>query len=460
MDRFVSNYTLRLDAKGRISIPASYRAVLARDGFDGLYCYPSLDRPALDAGGNSLMTEIEQLITAFSPYSDEREEFSVALYGTSETLKIDGEGRVILGERLIRPRGDHRRSDLRRHGLQVSNLGAGPLSRAFCRGHRQGACAQAEARFPECGAGSARSTGTMTGRDTDIGVAGGSARHIPVLGRAAVEHLNVHAGGVYIDGTFGAGGHTRLILEAADARVIALDRDPTAIAGGAELKASVSERLSLVQARFSELEAAARDAGAAQVDGVLLDLGVSSMQLDEAGRGFSFRRDGPLDMRMSEDGPSAADVVAHASVRDLARIIGILGEEKRAGAIARAIVADRAERAFRDDAYARRSGVPDRAEQGHPPGDAHVPGVTHVRQRRARRDCRGTGGGGTDPQTGRPACRHFFPFARGPAGEVLCHRAQPRRADVAAYAPDTGSGTKLPRDHAASGWRGPGGDRR
>jgi MraZ protein len=100
MDRFVSNYTLRLDAKGRISIPAPYRAVLARDGFDGLYCHPSLDRPALDAGGNALLSEIEQLMAAFSPYSDEREEFSVALYGTSETLKIDGEGRVILGERL------------------------------------------------------------------------------------------------------------------------------------------------------------------------------------------------------------------------------------------------------------------------------------------------------------------------------------------------------------------------
>src|ERR1700694_3937190 len=100
MDRVVSNYRLRLDAKGRVSIPASFRSVLARDGFEGLYCYPTLDRPALDAGGNALLAEIETLIGRFPPFSDEREDFSAALYGTSETLKIDGEGRVILSEPL------------------------------------------------------------------------------------------------------------------------------------------------------------------------------------------------------------------------------------------------------------------------------------------------------------------------------------------------------------------------
>jgi MraZ protein len=100
MDRFVSNTTLRLDAKGRVSIPAPFRAVLARDGFDGLYCYPALDQPALDAGGNALLAEIETLIARFPPYSDEREEFLVALYGQSETVKIDGEGRVVLTDGL------------------------------------------------------------------------------------------------------------------------------------------------------------------------------------------------------------------------------------------------------------------------------------------------------------------------------------------------------------------------
>lgn len=100
MDRFVSNYTLRLDAKGRVSIPAPFRGVLARDGFEGLYCYPALDRPALDAGGNALLSEIEALIARFPPYSDEREQFEAALYGTSETLRIDGEGRVVLTDSL------------------------------------------------------------------------------------------------------------------------------------------------------------------------------------------------------------------------------------------------------------------------------------------------------------------------------------------------------------------------
>jgi len=100
MDRFVASFTLRLDAKGRVSVPASFRAVLARDGFEGLYCHPALDRPALDAGGNALLAEIESLIAGFSPYSDQREQFSLALYGTSETLKIDGEGRVVLTDTL------------------------------------------------------------------------------------------------------------------------------------------------------------------------------------------------------------------------------------------------------------------------------------------------------------------------------------------------------------------------
>jgi len=105
MDRFVSNITLRLDSKGRVSIPASFRSVLGRDGFDGLYCYPALVSSAIDAGGNALMSEIEALIGRFTPFSEEREQFALALYGTSETLKIDGEGRVVLSDTLKRHAG-------------------------------------------------------------------------------------------------------------------------------------------------------------------------------------------------------------------------------------------------------------------------------------------------------------------------------------------------------------------
>ncbi|CAL8981251.1 division/cell wall cluster transcriptional repressor MraZ [Rhodoplanes serenus] len=100
MDRFVGQVTARLDSKGRVSVPATFRAVLARDGFEGLYCYPSLDRPAVDAGGHALLAEIDALIARFPPYSDEREEFLVALYGRSETLRLDGEGRVVLTEMI------------------------------------------------------------------------------------------------------------------------------------------------------------------------------------------------------------------------------------------------------------------------------------------------------------------------------------------------------------------------
>ena len=100
MDRFVSNFTLRLDSKGRVSIPAPFRSVLTRDGFEGLYCYPTLDRPALDAGGHALLAEIEALIARFPPFSNERERFATALYGTSEVLRMDAEGRVMLPEAL------------------------------------------------------------------------------------------------------------------------------------------------------------------------------------------------------------------------------------------------------------------------------------------------------------------------------------------------------------------------
>jgi 16S rRNA (cytosine1402-N4)-methyltransferase len=176
------------------------------------------------------------------------------------------------------------------------------------------------------------------GGDGFAAVAGGPALHIPVLGAPALDFLKVHDGGVTIDATFGAGGYARAILAAADCKVIGIDRDPSAIALGADLVQAANGRLTLIEDRFSNLDAVARDAGFDAVDGVVLDLGVSSMQLDTPTRGFSFRRDGPLDMRMGGNGPSAADVVAAASERDLANIIFLLGEERHSRAVARAIV--------------------------------------------------------------------------------------------------------------------------
>jgi 16S rRNA (cytosine1402-N4)-methyltransferase len=183
----------------------------------------------------------------------------------------------------------------------------------------------------------------MPDRDGGNAVDGGLVRHIPVLAAEVLHFLDVRNGGVYIDGTFGAGGYTRAILDAADCRVIAIDRDESAIARGAELVTAARGRLTLVEDRFSHLDDVARNAGHDGIDGVVLDIGVSSMQLDEAERGFSFRHDGPLDMRMGRQGPSAADLVAAASDRDLAAIIARLGEERFARPIARAIVKARGE---------------------------------------------------------------------------------------------------------------------
>ncbi|MGH6683497.1 MAG: 16S rRNA (cytosine(1402)-N(4))-methyltransferase RsmH, partial [Pseudolabrys sp.] len=188
------------------------------------------------------------------------------------------------------------------------------------------------------------------GGDGFAAVAGGSALHIPVLGAPALDFLNVRDGGVYIDGTFGAGGYARAILAAADCKVIGIDRDQTAVALGADLVQAAGGRLALIEDRFSNLDAVARDAGFDAVDGVVLDLGVSSMQLDTAGRGFSFRFDGPLDMRMGGGGPSAADVVNAAGERDLANIIFLLGEERHSRAVARAIVKMRAQAPIRTTA--------------------------------------------------------------------------------------------------------------
>jgi 16S rRNA (cytosine1402-N4)-methyltransferase len=153
--------------------------------------------------------------------------------------------------------------------------------------------------------------------------------------------LSPREGGIYLDATFGAGGYSQAILEVAGTRVIGVDRDRTAIMGGFDLVDRSGGRLALVEDRFSNLAEICAGQGISAVDGVVMDVGVSSMQLDEADRGFSFRLGGPLDMRMGQDGPTAADVVAKASEADLANIIYIFGEERHSRGVARAIVAAR-----------------------------------------------------------------------------------------------------------------------
>jgi 16S rRNA (cytosine1402-N4)-methyltransferase len=163
------------------------------------------------------------------------------------------------------------------------------------------------------------------------------ARHTPVMLAEVLAALEPRDGGIYVDGTFGAGGYSRAILEAAQCSVYAIDRDPIAIAGGASLIAAFPGRLTLIEGRFGEMETLLERFGITMIDGLTLDIGVSSMQIDDAARGFSFAKDGPLDMRMDRNGPSAADVVNSAEPDTLMRIIGVLGEEKKARAIANAI---------------------------------------------------------------------------------------------------------------------------
>lgn len=163
-------------------------------------------------------------------------------------------------------------------------------------------------------------------------------RHIPVLLNEVVDVLAPRDGAVYVDATFGAGGYTRAILEAADCSVWAIDRDPEAAAAGRDIAAAYGQRLTILQGRFGDMKELLADVGVTQVDGIALDIGVSSMQIDDPARGFSFRFDGPLDMRMEKDGMSAADAVNHLAEKELADIIYQFGEERASRKIARAIV--------------------------------------------------------------------------------------------------------------------------
>ena len=169
--------------------------------------------------------------------------------------------------------------------------------------------------------------------------------HIPVMLTPVLKYMSPENGDVIVDGTYGGGGYTDALLETADCRVLAIDRDLDAIAR-AEQAAIKQPRLIPLLGRFGAMDTLVQDGGFDHVDGVVLDLGVSSFQLDEAERGFSFMRDGPLDMRMGRTGPSAADVVAQLSQKDLANLIFRLGEEKQSRRIAAAICKRRNERAF------------------------------------------------------------------------------------------------------------------
>jgi len=166
-------------------------------------------------------------------------------------------------------------------------------------------------------------------------------RHRPVLLAEVVAALAPREGAIIVDATFGGGGYARALLDAAPCRVIGIDRDPDRVADATDLTARYAPRLSVIEGRFGAMDELLAESGVDRVDGVALDLGVSSMQIDEAKRGFSFRLDGPLDMRMERAGRSAADIVNATPEAELADIIYRLGEERHSRRVARAIVARR-----------------------------------------------------------------------------------------------------------------------
>lgn len=190
-----------------------------------------------------------------------------------------------------------------------------------------------------------------------------AAPHIPVLIRPLIAEVSPVAG-TWIDGTFGAGGYTRALLDAGADEVVAIDRDPLAFELAADWMADYGDRIRPEQTVFSKMNEVA-----SQVDGVVLDLGVSSMQLDRAERGFSFMKDGPLDMRMSQDGPSAAELVNTATEQQLAEILFVFGEERASRRIAKNIVRAREEAPF--ETTLQLAGVIERSLPRSKPGQSH-----------------------------------------------------------------------------------------
>ena len=281
----------------------------------------------------------------------------------------------------------------------------------------------------------------MAGRGENSSAAGGPARHIPVMLSEVISALEPQDGKIFIDGTFGAGGYSRGLLEAARCSVLAIDRDPRAGVFARMLEEDFPGRLTFVLGRFAEMQEIAQSQGLPGVDGVALDLGVSSMQLDTPERGFSFMQDGPLDMRMSSEGPTAADVVNMLPERELTAIIATLGEEKRARAIARAIAAQRAE------APIERTGelaalvarvVGRKHDETKHPGDPHLPGDSPLSERGAVGACPRLGRGRACPQGQGAARRRHLSFAGRPDRQALLR--QPERAGAARLPAFAGQG--------------------
>ena len=282
-------------------------------------------------------------------------------------------------------------------------------------------------------------------------------RHIPVLLDEVLAGLAVKEGETHVDGTFGAGGYTRAILGAGAGKVLAFDRDPDAIAEGRALEAESGGRLILVSERFSRMAEALDERGIGAVDGVTLDIGVSSMQLDRADRGFSFQADGPLDMRMEREGESAADFVNNADEAEIADVLHELGEEPRARRVARAIVAARPITRTGELADVVRRSLGYRAHDKKDPATRTLQAIRIHLNREIEELEEGLAAAEQVLRPGGAAGGGFVPLARGPYRETVPEGAE--RSHPVRFAPSArsrrGPGSKL-RGGRQAGTRGRG----
>jgi 16S rRNA (cytosine1402-N4)-methyltransferase len=322
-----------VDAKGRVSIPAFLRVVIERRGdartivlakHEAFPCLSAYD-PAYAALKHA---KLERLLEKEETSPDAQLEYqqrNLMAFAATEEVPYDSSGRILFPPMMRRkgqigavPRHGRDLPDLEpRHSPQGASHPRGP------QGHRP---------FPP-----RRARRVMTSTGASV------APHVPVLVSDVIAALALSGGETVLDGTFGAGGYTRAMLSVGAGRVIGFDRDPDAIEAGRSLVPDHidSGRLELIQENFSQMDRVLAERGIGQVDAIALDIGVSSMQIDRAERGFSFQADGPLDMRMSKSGRTAAEFLNSADEGEIVRVLRDYGEEPRARAIARAIVAAR-----------------------------------------------------------------------------------------------------------------------
>ena len=342
MTQFMGTHQNRLDSKGRVSVPASFRTALRlhAEGGGGIVLRPSHLYACIDACPLPVFERIANPLQRLDLFSETHDDLAVSLFADACTVEPDKEGRVVLPEQLA---GHAGLAD------SVMFIGLGQVFQIWepAAGLRRVAEGRSRSRTTGAtlpGASAGTPAGNPAGTPVMTMSQPASPGHVPVLLAEVLAALAPRDGGSYLDGTFGGGGYAGAILDTARCTLWAIDRDPAAIARGAQLAARHAG-LHLLPGSFGAMIDLLAPHGVTALDGVVLDLGVSSFQIDDPQRGFSFRLDGPLDMRMGDAGgkagPTAADLVNTLPEAELADLIYQFGEERLSRRIARAIAAAR-----------------------------------------------------------------------------------------------------------------------